>query len=47
MNGEKIVCQIRLLKGSEQLHQASVIGSKNDMQALVKKIIEEVVKYAK
>jgi len=47
MNGETIVCQIRLMKGSEQLHQASVIGSKNDMQALVRKIIEEVVKYAK
>jgi len=47
MNGEKIVCQIRLLKGSEQLHQASLTGSKNDMQALVRKIIEEVVKYAK
>jgi hypothetical protein len=47
MNGETIVCQIRLMKGSEQLHQASIIGNKNDMQALVKKIIEEVMKYAK
>jgi hypothetical protein len=47
INDEKVACQIRLLKGSEQLHQANVNGSKSDMEGLVKKIIEELVKYAR
>jgi WD40 repeat protein len=45
--GENIVCQIRLQKDREQLHQSTIHGTKNDMDGLAKKIIEEVILYAR
>jgi WD40 repeat protein len=47
IDGETITCQVRLVKGSEQLHQTVVNGTKSDINELVKKIIDEVVRYAK
>ncbi len=47
VQGEQVVCQVRLLKGSESLHQANISGNKEDLPALVNKIIEEVVGFAK
>jgi len=47
VQGDSVNCQIRLLKGNETLHQAVVNGSKGDLTALVSKIIEEVLGYAK
>lgn len=47
VKGDNVNCQVRLLKSNEQLYQADIPGTKGDLDALVNKIIEEVVKYAK
>ena len=47
VKGDKVNCQVRLLKNNEQLYQSDLAGTKDDLNALVNTIIEEVVKYAK
>ncbi len=47
IKGQTILCEIRLLKSGETLHGASATGNKSNLDDLVIKIIDEVVKYAK
>jgi hypothetical protein len=46
VNGDKIKCEIRLIKQGEVLLNTSITGDKNNLNDLVLRIIEEVVKFA-
>jgi WD40 repeat protein len=46
VNGDKIKCEIRLIKQGEVLLNTSITGDKNNPNDLVSRIIAEVVKYA-
>ncbi|MDD3861180.1 MAG: caspase family protein, partial [Bacteroidales bacterium] len=46
VNGDKIKCEIRLIKQGEVLLNTSITGDKNNPDDLVSRIIAEVVKYA-
>ncbi|MDD3741428.1 MAG: caspase family protein, partial [Bacteroidales bacterium] len=46
VNGDKIKCEIRLIKQGEVLLNTSITGDKNNLNDLVSRIIAEVVKYA-
>lgn len=47
LNDQTILCEVRLLKSGETLHDAKITGSKSDIDGLVTDIIQEIIKYAK
>jgi len=47
VEGREVICDLRLSKNKVILHQATVKGSSDELNQLVKKIIDEVVPHAK
>jgi WD40 repeat protein len=47
IQGDQVVCQIRLIKGIETRHCAMVSGPQSDLSRLVKQIIDEVLPHAR
>lgn len=45
--GNEVLCEVRLVKGGEQLHQSEVSGNTKRLEELAKKIIEDIVIYTK
>ncbi len=46
-DGDKVTCQLKLIKGEQQLHQKTISGSKAELDKLVNDIIKEVAAFAK
>jgi hypothetical protein len=45
VEGEKVICQVKLSKNGKELNQQEVKGKKNNLDALVKDIVDGVVLY--
>ncbi len=47
LKDQTILCEVRLLKSGETLHNTKITGSKSDIDGLVADIIQEIIKYVK